>query len=505
MTPVALGGRFRRGLGLSLLNTMLSRVGTFLLGVLLARLLAPEDFGIYATALVVQHLLLTFNDLGAAAAVVRRAGDVSSMLRTAWSVSVGGGVIAFTVCVISAPWLSSALGSPRATDVVRLLAVNALLDGFAAVPGALLTRELRQARRLVADLSGTVVNLLLTGFLAVAGFGVWSLAVGHVAGTLVVVITLLALTRQWPRFGIDRREFREVGSYGATVVVSGLLSVALFSTPQVVTGSLLGATALGFFYLAGNVASWPVSVISTTIERIALATFSRAREHGGDLHRAAAGVVGMVAAATMPGCAALVVLAGPLIQVLYGPEWAPAAAVLAGLAIAAIGRVLAELVFSLLLATGAMVSSVLTQVIWLVALVPVTVLAGGYWGLAGVAWAQAAVTVFVALPAHVWGLRRAGLRVGPLGRACLFPLALGLVTAGALHALLMFSLGPVVTTALGGSLTLAVIVFGYLRLRQRVEAAIGETDTPETAHRISGVPVINDGESALPPTPISAG
>ncbi|WP_030104565.1 oligosaccharide flippase family protein, partial [Actinoalloteichus caeruleus] len=61
-----LGARVRRGLGLSLANTLLSRVGTFAMGIVLARLLAPDEFGVYAAALVVQHLLLAVNDLGAA-------------------------------------------------------------------------------------------------------------------------------------------------------------------------------------------------------------------------------------------------------------------------------------------------------------------------------------------------------------------------------------------------------------------------------------------------------
>lgn len=494
MTGAELGGRFRRGMRLSLLNTLLSRMGTFLLGILLARLLAPEDFGVYATALVVQYLLLTFNDLGAAAAVVRREGDVTAMLRTAWTVSVAGGVLAFTICAVGAPWLASALGSPQATDVVRLLAVNALLDGFAAVPGAILTRELRQGRRLAADLTGTVVNLLVTGVLALLGMGVWALAVGHVVGTAVVVVTLLVVTRQLPRFGIDRAVFREVAAYGVTVVASGMLSVGLVSTPQVVTGGLLGAGALGFLYLAGNVANWPVSVISTTIERIALATFARAREHGADLNRAAGGVVGMVAAATMPACAGLAVLAQPIVLVLYGPAWAPAGTVLAGLAVAAVGRVLAELVFNLLLATGAMMSSVLTQGVWLAALIPVTVVAGHWWGLAGVAWAQAAVAVFVALPAHVWGLRRAGVRVTILGRACVFPLVTGVLTACGLFGLRWLSLGEVVTVVIGGLLTLTVIGVGYLRLRDQVEAAVNAPDTG--ARQINGAGLVADGVRA---------
>jgi PST family polysaccharide transporter len=153
--------------------------------------------------------------------------------------------------------------------------------------------------------------------------------------------------------------------------------------------------------------------------------------------------------------------------------------VLAGLAIAAIARVLAELVFNLLLAVGATMCSVLAQAVWLIVLVPATLVAGHRWGLTGISWANAAVAVFVALPAHAWGLRRGGLRIAVLGRACVFPLALGATTTILLLAVRQLSFGPVATLVLGGSITTGMVAFGYLRLRYTVEAALDGSGPPE--------------------------
>ncbi|MGO1049238.1 oligosaccharide flippase family protein [Crossiella sp. CA198] len=467
-----LGGRFRRGLGLSLLNTLLSRLGTFLLGVLLARLLAPEEFGLYAAALVVQMLLLTFNDLGAAASVVRHSGDVRPLLPTAWTVAVCGGTAAFALCLVIAPALATGLGSPAATDIVRLLAANVFLDGFAAVPGALLTRELRQASRLVADLSGVVVNLALTGGLALAGFGAWALAIGHVAGTLVVVVVLLCVSKQLPRFGFDREHFGEVGRYGITVVASGIVIVLSNTVPLVVTGSVLGITALGFLHLANNVANWPVSIVSTTLDRIALATFSRARDRGVDLNLAAGEVVGMVGIAVLPGGLALAILSGPIVEVIYGSAWAPAAHVLSALAIAAIARVLTDLAFQLLLAVGAPLSSALVNVSWLVALVPATIVAAMTWGLVGVGWAQAVVAFAVAVPVHAWRLHRAGISLGALAKGLAYPALAGLLAVTGLLAIRAFADSPLLDVALGGALTAAIVGVGWYARRHHIERAL---------------------------------
>ncbi|SDN56667.1 oligosaccharide flippase family protein [Allokutzneria albata] len=471
-----LAGRFRRGLWLSLLNTLLSRVGTFVLGIVLARLLAPEEFGLYATALVVQGLLLAFNDFGAATAVVRRSGDVRPMLPTAWTISVLGGAFAFAACAVSAPALASALGSPHATEIVRFLAINVLLDGFACVPGAMLTRELAQARRLVADLSGTVVNLAVTATLAFLGWGAWSLAIGHVTGTALVVVLLFVLSGHVPNFGFSAEHFKEVGAYGISVVASSLLVMLAQSVPQMVTGSLLGATALGFFYLASNVANWPVSIVAGTVERVALAVFARAREHSTDLDRAAGGVMGLVGVALLPGGVALALLAEPVVEVVYGHRWAPAAVVLSGLAIAAIGRVFADMALHLLLAVGAPLSSALIQLWWLVTLVPATVVAAKLWGLPGIGWAQAAVALLVAVPVHLWGLRRAGIRVVSLVRGMLPSSLSAVATAGGLVLIRVLSTNPLLTVALGGLLTAAVVAYGWFRFRHTLDSALAAAE-----------------------------
>ncbi|ASO22912.1 PST family polysaccharide transporter [Actinoalloteichus hoggarensis] len=552
----SLGGRFRRGLRLSLLNTVLSRAGTFLLGMLLARLLVPEQFGVYAAALVVAQLLLTVNDLGAAAALVRRpdapvratsdptsarpeagasvglaavhggpdrlvAGDpraveaavetgadaprsadetsssrdaettgvdgvgaeaveadaIDAVLPTAWTLSVLWGAVGAVICLVSAPWLADLLGSPAATDLIRVMAVTLLLDGFASVPAAMLTRELRQARRLVADVSGMAVNLTVTTLLALGGLGPWALVIGNVTGTVVTVVLVMGLARVWPRFGFDRAHGAEITRCGAAMLGASVLLVVVQATPQAVTGSLLGAGTLGFFYLASNMANWPAVLVSATVERVALATFSRARDAGHDLSRAVSAVLGLVCAVVLPGGVALAILAEPLIEVVYGPRWSLASAALSGLALVSVARVIAELVFSLLIAVDAMASSVLLLACWAAASIPATIWAAQVWGLAGVAWAQASAALLVALPIHLLALRRARVSLRTVVGGAAVPLFSALGCGAVLTGLRGLGLPVLIEILLGGLVVGAVVTGGVLRAQHRVTAALGTTGT----------------------------
>jgi PST family polysaccharide transporter len=457
---------------ISLLNTSLSRIGMFLLGVALARLLAPEDFGVYATALVVQTMLIMIRDIGSAAAIVRHRGDVAPLLPTAWTLSLVGGALSCCIGVALAPLLAAAFDVPTATGVLQLMAGRMLLDGLAAVPEGILARELLQGRRLVADVSGMAVNIGLTGTLALAGAGPWSLAVGNVGGTMLTLALLVALSRQFPHFGFDRSHARKVIRYGAAITGSALLLAALQGTPQLVTAATLGVTSLGYFFVASNVANWPVTVISTSLQRVALATFSRVSESGADLSQAASRVIGLIGGVVLTAGGALAVLASPLIEVVYGRTWLAASGALSGLALATVGRVVAELAMNVLLAAGSTLGAVIPQVGWLAALVPATIVGGYFWGITGVGWAQAAVTALVALPMHLWFLHRAGVSLQALARGCALPVVLAAATVSILLGLRQTSAPAVLILVAGGAITASAVLIGYLRLRRDTMAAM---------------------------------
>lgn len=411
-----LAGRFRRGLRLSFVNTVLTRMANFSLGILLARLLAPDEFGLYAIALVVLNLLYVFCDFGGGAALIRHSGDVRSMLPTVWTFSLVGSALTYVACYLAAPLVAVGFGSPEATALIRVLSLNVILSGIGIVPAAVLMRQMLQGKRLIADLAGTALNLTLTGILAVAGLGPWSLVFGNCAGTLLVVVLLMIVTHEYPRLGWATRYVDEILRIGMAAAAGALLFVVLISVPQLVTGSLLGTTALGFYYLAFNVSSWPVQIVTATLQRVILPLFSRVRDLGRGMDDAAGAVIARVLAVCLPAVAALALLADPIVLVLYGSRWSTASAVLSALAIAAVVRILSEVIGDLLLAMGAAALSVVVNVVWLVASIPATILAGKMWGLAGIAWAQVVVAIAVSVPANVYALRRANLHLLSMAR-----------------------------------------------------------------------------------------
>ena len=178
---------------------------------LLARLLTPADFGVMALAWVVLGLARTLGDLGIGGAVVQRAALTERHVRTAFTFSVLLGVGAATVLAAAAPLGAAALRNPQVTSVLRLLAIGFGVQGAAVVSAALLRRQLDFRRQSFIDIGSYLLGFggVAVG-LALLGYGVWSLAWGSLAQTVVASGAQLAVVRHAMRPLLGRRELADL-------------------------------------------------------------------------------------------------------------------------------------------------------------------------------------------------------------------------------------------------------------------------------------------------------
>src|SRR3954447_11047295 len=212
MEQATLAKRASRALGLNLLNTIVSRVGTFAIGIALARILGPEEFGTFAVALLALMAVLSFSELGVSLAIVRWPGDPNKIAPTVQTMATVSSTIFFVTAAALAPFFCSAMDAPEATSVVIVLAFSVVINGLVAVPAALLQREFRAGRRMVADQVMSWLGAIISIAGAVAGMGAMSLGVGRVVGAIAGA----ALFLRWEpvRFGFDRVLARRLLKFG---------------------------------------------------------------------------------------------------------------------------------------------------------------------------------------------------------------------------------------------------------------------------------------------------
>jgi O-antigen/teichoic acid export membrane protein len=462
----------RRALWWSVANNVVGRVGTTLIGIILARILTPEDYGIYAVALVVLNILLSMNELGVSLAIVRRPGDVSEIAPTVATLSLGSSLLMWLVIFGAAPVIAAGLGIAEATGVIRVLALSIVIDALTAVPAALMTRDFMQKQRLIVDAAGFVTTSAVALALATGGAGPWALVWGALLGNAVNAVFILRFAPRHHGFGFRPAVARELLGFGLPLAGASLLIIALLEVDYIVIGAELGAASLGFYLLAFNLSTWPVNMFSAPARRISLPLF--ARLHAGEASASAAfvPVCCMLLLVTLPACLMLAVFAEPLVRLAYGQQWLPSAAVLPWLMALAFTRVLGELVYDFLVALGMSRSNLAVQAIWLAALLVTLPVAVRVGGIEGVAIAHACVAAIVVLPSYAFVLRRAGVSLRGLAAQLVRPLVGGVLGAAAgISAVALIGDG-FMQLAIGGVLIASIYLAAVYPMRTMLKAPL---------------------------------
>jgi O-antigen/teichoic acid export membrane protein len=468
--PAPLGGKVRKALSWSFANMVVGRLGILLTGIIMARLLDPDDFGVFAVALVALTVMLSVNELGISRTLVRWQGDLDEIAPTAVSLSVISSGLTYAGVYAAAPWFASAMGSPEATGVLRLLCLAILIDAVTAVPVAKVTRQFRQGLRMFSDFTTLAVSVGIQIWLAVAGYGAWSLAWGRLGGNVVGALILVIMAPGGISLGWDKAKVKELLVFSLPLAASTLLTVGMLNLDKVVVGGLLDTATLGLYVLAFNLSSWPVNVFSMAVRRVSLAGFSQLTHDPTLLKSSFNRATTLLLAVTVPVCVLLGTLAEPAITFVYGAKWAAGAEALRWLALLGAVRVVTELAADYLVAVGRAAATMWLQGLWTAVLLPALALGAATGGLRGVGIAHAAVALVLVTPAFAVALHRAGLPLRPLAGSLARPLAGGAAAVAAVGFVLWLVDGTFAVLALGGLAGMAAYLPVVAPLRQMMRS-----------------------------------
>lgn len=424
--PRPLGAPDMEGLGRgalwSGLSSVVLRAGTFAMGIITARVLAPRELGVFAVALTVHTVLVSLSELGLGAALTRHRGDVRGVAPTVATLAIATSTALAATMVLIAPFVASALGSPAATGAVRVLAITLLVTGISTVPAALLAKDFHQDKRFLAELIGFLVSSLVLLVLVLRGWGAMGLAWSRVAGAVATGVVLLkvAPARYRPAFDVDKA--RWLVRFGLPLASAGLVGITLGSLDYAVVGRLLGGRALGLYVLAYTISGWPISIFTSTVRGVSVPAFARVRHDRERLPLHVANALRVLVTLALPVSALTTALAAPLVIGVYGSRWGETASVLAVLAVFGAIRIPLDLFDNVLVALGATKHLLAVQLLWLAMLAPALVIGVRTRGIAGAAVAHVGVASVVVLPMYVLLLRRlAGIDASVLVRAVARP------------------------------------------------------------------------------------
>ena len=254
----------------------------FLVGLVMARLLTPSDFGIVGMLSIFLAVSQTFIDSGFSNALIRKIDRTELDCSTAFYFNVVIGAMCYAILFLLAPIIASFYNMPILKDVTRVLAITLFLNSLTVVQVALLTIKVDFRTQAKVNLCSSLVSGGIGIFLAYTGWGVWALVYQQICRSAINVLLFWIAAKWRPMFKYSWDSFYELFSYGSKLLLSGLLHTFYLNVTNLVIGKFYSSKDLGFYDRGQQLGKIPMETTVNIFQRVTfpiLATIQNDNEH----------------------------------------------------------------------------------------------------------------------------------------------------------------------------------------------------------------------------------
>lgn len=294
---------------------------TFILELVIARLVGPDNFGLIAMLAIFMSVSQVFIDGGFSSALIQRQQRSEADFSTVFYINLGISIILYLLLFAAAPWIASFFGQPILEPITRVYSLNLVINSLVAVNKTKLTIAVDFKTQSKISFVGALLSGLVGVILAYLGWGVWAI----VWQTLVCAALNVALSfyfvKWWPHARFSRQSFNRLFTFGSRLLIANLISALYAKVYDVVVGKKFAATQLGLYSRADKFNQFASSNISGILQRVSFPILSKIQDDDARLLVAYRKYLQMSALVVFPIIMGLCGVARPLIELLLGAEW----------------------------------------------------------------------------------------------------------------------------------------------------------------------------------------
>jgi O-antigen/teichoic acid export membrane protein len=291
--------------------------------IVLARLLSPDDFGLLGLALVTISAVERFTESGFSHALIQKKGLAHEYIDTAWTLSVIRGVLLYTLLFLIAPGVETFFNTPGVSNIIRVISLFLLLNGFSNMEIVILQKELEFNKQFIYQISGSLADLVVSIILSLLMRNVWALVAGLLAGHLTRFIVAYLTQPRRVKLAIVPEYARELYQFGRWMFLSSILQFILDEGDDVFVGRTLSSTSLGHYQLAYRIANLPSTEYAKLIGKLSFPAYSKIQDDPARLHYVYTRVLKITALFSFLIAGLILSLSRDLIMVLLGDQWIP--------------------------------------------------------------------------------------------------------------------------------------------------------------------------------------
>jgi len=410
--------------GFKLLERSLSLISTLIL----ARILVPKDFGIVAMAMAMIGLIELLSSFSLDTALIQRRQATVGHYNSAWTLNLGASAVVGLLMAALAVPMSHFYREPNLVLVVCLLGVAATIQGLENIGVVDFRKQMRFDLEFRYQLTKKMLVFGVTIPLAFILRSYWALVIGMLAGRVLILFYSYQAHPFRPRLSL--REAAELMHFSKWMVAQNVVTFLRERSADFIVGRIAGASALGTFSLAAQIASMPSTELVAPINRALLPAYSKIGHEPAVLARQFIVVMGGIALVALPAVAGVAAVAPWAVLLVLGPKWSEATVILEVMAFVGVTQVLQTNAYSAFLALGKPQIFVKINAFHVVVLVASLAILVPQMGVIGAAWAFM-VAAIVALPVNFALISKfIGIRIGEFVGAVWRPLLSALIMFG---------------------------------------------------------------------------
>ncbi len=340
------------GVSWSTIEKAFNEIVQFAIGIVLARLLSPADYGTVGLLAIFFAVAGLFQDSGFASALIQKKDRNQADFSTVFFFNVGMSLVIYGLLFMSAPYIASFYNLPILTDITRVSALGFIIGGLTGVQYAKLSAEMKFKTISILSMFGLVVTGATGIVLALMGWGVWALVFQGLVGSLIKGIAVWIASGWKPSLIFSKKSFKQLFSFGGYLLLSRMVNTIYNNLYTLVIGKVYNSQTVGYYNRANGYAQIPTNLVLSMAVSVNYPILSFIQDDNERLKRAYRKLLRAPLYVHYPVLLGLATLASPLIEVMIGAKWLPCVPILQILCIAGLFIPLTHINLNLLYVKG---------------------------------------------------------------------------------------------------------------------------------------------------------
>ena len=324
----SLRGKTVKGVGWSFIDSFAGQGITFLVGLILARLLTPEEYGLIGIITIFIAVFNSIVDSGFSNALIRKTDAKEVDFNTVFIANMVVSIVLFFALFFSAPLIANFFNQPQLKPLSQVMASIVVINAFAIIQRTLLVKQIDFKTQTKVSLVSSITSGVVGITMAYCGYGVWSLAGQQISRQLLNTLFLWGYSRWFPKLEFSWSSFKDLFGFGWKLLVSGLIDTVWKEVYQVVIGKCYSPAILGQYTRSQQFGSIFSSNLNSIVQRVSYPVLSSIQNDKERLKQAYRRVIKVTMLVTFTLMLGLAAISKPMIQVLIGDQWLMAAKLL---------------------------------------------------------------------------------------------------------------------------------------------------------------------------------